>query len=238
MRLLPQALPRRVPVSNAEASETVTPWGKMSMAYFAARGDVPVDAMHAAPGLGLHGLLRVPRGAAMTGTRSRPRSPTREAISSAGAAAGRRAGSSAAGPPAPRRPLARPTRSAGDAGRRRGAALLIGCGYVAAGARGRAGRAPCAAALAGATVAPVRSLLRAAAALRGRRRGFAGGSRARGGGAERRAARGRRPGLRARAARRVSPPGREVRRARALRRPRGGRPSIAWRALEGSGRCR
>ena len=37
------------PVSNAEASETVTPWGKMSMAYFAARGDVPVDKVHAAP---------------------------------------------------------------------------------------------------------------------------------------------------------------------------------------------
>jgi Fe-S oxidoreductase len=37
------------PVSNAEHSETVTPWGKMSMAYFAARGDVPVDAEHAAP---------------------------------------------------------------------------------------------------------------------------------------------------------------------------------------------
>jgi Fe-S oxidoreductase len=37
------------PVSNAEASETVTPWGKMSMAYFAARGDVPVDNVHTAP---------------------------------------------------------------------------------------------------------------------------------------------------------------------------------------------
>jgi Fe-S oxidoreductase len=37
------------PVSNAERSETVTPWGKMSMAYFAARGDVPSDAVHAAP---------------------------------------------------------------------------------------------------------------------------------------------------------------------------------------------
>lgn len=37
------------PVSNAEANETVTPWGKMSMAYFAARGDVPVDNVHAAP---------------------------------------------------------------------------------------------------------------------------------------------------------------------------------------------
>jgi Fe-S oxidoreductase len=37
------------PVSNAEASETTTPWGKMSLAWFAARGDVPVDAEHAAP---------------------------------------------------------------------------------------------------------------------------------------------------------------------------------------------
>ena len=37
------------PVSNVEASETVTPWGKMSLAYFAARGDVPGDTAHAAP---------------------------------------------------------------------------------------------------------------------------------------------------------------------------------------------
>jgi Fe-S oxidoreductase len=37
------------PVSNAEPRETVTPWGKMSMAYFAAHGDVPLDTSHAAP---------------------------------------------------------------------------------------------------------------------------------------------------------------------------------------------
>ncbi|AUX47861.1 Fe-S oxidoreductase [Sorangium cellulosum] len=37
------------PVSNVEANETVTPWGKMSMAYFAGRGDVPLDAGHADP---------------------------------------------------------------------------------------------------------------------------------------------------------------------------------------------
>jgi Fe-S oxidoreductase len=36
------------PVSNVEANESVTPWGKMSMAYFAGRGDVPSDAEHAA----------------------------------------------------------------------------------------------------------------------------------------------------------------------------------------------
>jgi dimethylglycine catabolism B len=37
------------PVSNVEANETVTPWGKMSMAYFVARGDAPIDAAHAEP---------------------------------------------------------------------------------------------------------------------------------------------------------------------------------------------
>jgi heterodisulfide reductase subunit C len=37
------------PISNVEASETVTPWGKMSLAYFAGRGDVPLDRAHAAP---------------------------------------------------------------------------------------------------------------------------------------------------------------------------------------------
>lgn len=36
------------PVSNAEASETVTPWGKMSTAYFTAREAAPLDAGHAA----------------------------------------------------------------------------------------------------------------------------------------------------------------------------------------------
>lgn len=37
------------PVSNAEPRETITPWGKMSMAYFAARGDVPLEESFARP---------------------------------------------------------------------------------------------------------------------------------------------------------------------------------------------
>ncbi|HXN31997.1 MAG TPA: (Fe-S)-binding protein, partial [Polyangiaceae bacterium] len=37
------------PVSNAEPRETVTPWGKMSMAWMAAHGDVPLNGSHAAP---------------------------------------------------------------------------------------------------------------------------------------------------------------------------------------------
>ncbi len=36
------------PVSNATPRDTLTPWGKMSTAWFAARGVVPVDEPHAA----------------------------------------------------------------------------------------------------------------------------------------------------------------------------------------------
>ena len=37
------------PVSNAEPRETLIPWGKMSTAYFAARGDVALEESFAAP---------------------------------------------------------------------------------------------------------------------------------------------------------------------------------------------
>jgi dimethylglycine catabolism B len=37
------------PVSNAEPRETLTPWGKMSMAYFVAQGDVAGSSSFAAP---------------------------------------------------------------------------------------------------------------------------------------------------------------------------------------------
>ncbi len=37
------------PVSNVEPRETLTPWGKMSTAYFVANGDVPLDGSFAAP---------------------------------------------------------------------------------------------------------------------------------------------------------------------------------------------
>ena len=45
------------PVSNAEPTETLTPWGKMSMAYFAARGDVTIDPLHAEPAWACTGCL-------------------------------------------------------------------------------------------------------------------------------------------------------------------------------------
>ncbi len=43
------------PVSNADASETLTPWGKMSTAYFAAHGDVPLSASFARTSLACTG---------------------------------------------------------------------------------------------------------------------------------------------------------------------------------------
>ncbi len=65
MRALPVLEPRRTslekcvfcpklcrsacPVSNAEPRETITPWGKMSLAWMGAHGDVPLDASYAAP---------------------------------------------------------------------------------------------------------------------------------------------------------------------------------------------
>src|ERR1700691_5611718 len=65
MRALPTLEPRRsslekcvfcpklcrsaCPVSNGEPRETITPWGKMSLAWMAAHGDVPIDRSHAAP---------------------------------------------------------------------------------------------------------------------------------------------------------------------------------------------
>jgi Fe-S oxidoreductase len=45
------------PVSNAEPRETITPWGKMSLAWMAAHGDVPVDASHGHPAWACTGCL-------------------------------------------------------------------------------------------------------------------------------------------------------------------------------------
>jgi Fe-S oxidoreductase len=45
------------PVSNAEPKETFTPWGKMSMAYFVAQGDVPATSSFARPAWACSGCL-------------------------------------------------------------------------------------------------------------------------------------------------------------------------------------
>ncbi len=45
------------PVSNAEPRETLTPWGKMSLAWMTAHGDVPVDDSHGHPAWACTGCL-------------------------------------------------------------------------------------------------------------------------------------------------------------------------------------
>jgi Fe-S oxidoreductase len=44
-------------VSNAEPRETLTPWGKMSLAYFVAQGDVPATPSYAQPAWACTGCL-------------------------------------------------------------------------------------------------------------------------------------------------------------------------------------
>lgn len=46
------------PVSNAEPRETLTPWGKMSTAFFQARGDAPHDQEHSATAWACTGCYR------------------------------------------------------------------------------------------------------------------------------------------------------------------------------------
>jgi len=45
------------PVSNVEGNETVTPWGKMTMAWYTLRGDVPRDDVHAESAWACSGCL-------------------------------------------------------------------------------------------------------------------------------------------------------------------------------------
>ena len=126
MRVLPVLEPRRdalekcvfcpklcrsaCPVSNAEPRETITPWGKMSAAWMAAHGDVPIEQLARRPGLGVHRLPRVPR-VVRSPQRRRRRAPRRA----------RRAGPDGDGAPrsAPRgRALRRFTRARTRAGAR------------------------------------------------------------------------------------------------------------------------
>jgi Fe-S oxidoreductase len=53
----PKLCRTQCPVSNAEPRETLTPWGKMTGAWMAAQGDVPVDPSHASPAWACTGCL-------------------------------------------------------------------------------------------------------------------------------------------------------------------------------------
>ncbi len=128
------------PVSNAEPRETITPWGKMSMAWMAAHGDVPVDASHAAPAWACTGCFGCREACDHRNPVADVLFDARSALMSAGAPAPTpRNGSSRASEASTRHSPAKAShaRCASDGEpRQRGApltlpeALLIGCSYL------------------------------------------------------------------------------------------------------------
>jgi Fe-S oxidoreductase len=119
------------PVSNAEPRETVTPWGKMSLAWMVAQGDAPADGAHAAPAWACTSCFACRESCDHRNDVAATLLDARAAMTSAGIA-----------PPGARRVLAafarhdERTRAAGRAlapppgARSSGAALLVGCGYL------------------------------------------------------------------------------------------------------------
>lgn len=120
------------PVSNAEPRETITPWGKMSMAYFTAQGDVPTTPSYAEPAWACTGCYGCRESCDhrndVTGTLLDARAAlVREGVAPEGA---KRAIARFADHQARTREKA--TALAGDLGASPGArvGLLVGCGYL------------------------------------------------------------------------------------------------------------
>jgi Fe-S oxidoreductase len=191
MRALPVLEPRRsalekcvfcpklcrsaCPVSNAEPRETITPWGKMSLTWMAAQGDVPLDGGHASPAwacTGCHGCREV----------CDHKNPVadvlldaRDALARAGVAPrGARGvldrfGRHDTNTRAAARELAAHPRVRADAAE----ALLIGCGYLRAAPREARDAVDAATALSGEPVALVEACCGLPLRLAGDREGFA-----------------------------------------------------------------
>jgi len=148
------------PVSNAEPRETITPWGKMSVAWMAAHGDVPVDRSHAAPAWACTGCMACRESCDHRNPVTDVLFESRDALAQFGVA-----------PPGARRAIARfsnhneRTRRAARAlisraapgtaappGTDTGVALLVGCGYLRAAPAEAADALAAASALAGGSV--------------------------------------------------------------------------------------
>jgi Fe-S oxidoreductase len=166
------------PVSNAEPRETITPWGKMSVSWMAAHGDVPVDATHAAPAWACTSCHACREVCDHKNPVADVLLDTRDALARAGTA-----------PPAARRVLERFARHDGatraaaralaaDAGSERVRedardALLVGCGYLRGAPREAREAVDAATKLAGAPVALVPGCCGLPLRLAGDRQGFA-----------------------------------------------------------------
>jgi dimethylglycine catabolism B len=163
------------PVSNAEPRETITPWGKMSAAWLAAHGDVPVSSSHAAPAWACTGCYACRESCDHRNVVADVLLDARDALAQTGVA-----------PVGARRAVARFTRH--DARTRAAAralaahpsvrpaasdALLVGCGYLRAARHEARDAVDAAAALAGRPVALVEGCCGLPLLLAGDARGFA-----------------------------------------------------------------
>jgi Fe-S oxidoreductase len=129
------------PVSNAEPRETLTPWGKMSMAYFAARGDVPLEESYARPAWACTGCFACRASCDHENDVAGTLLEARTALVAAKlgpAGAHRTVAKFGAHLEATRRAIEELAAGRDDVRRDARDALLIGCGYVRGGARAEA----------------------------------------------------------------------------------------------------
>jgi Fe-S oxidoreductase len=191
MRALPVLEPRRdalekcvfcpklcrsaCPVSNADPRETITPWGKMSAAWMAAHGDVPVSSSHAAPAWACTGCFACRESCDHRNVVADVLLDARDALAQTGVgpAGARRAVARFAHHDsrtrAAARLLAQHPRVRADAAD----ALLVGCGYVRAARREAKDAIDAATALSGRPVALVEACCGLPLLLAGDARGFA-----------------------------------------------------------------
>jgi len=163
------------PVSNAEPRETITPWGKMSAAWLAAHGDVPVSSSHAAPAWACTGCFACRESCDHRNVVTEVLREARDALAQTGVA-----------PVGARRAVARFARH--DARTRAAAlalgaypgvrpeasdALLVGCGYLRAAKREARDAVDAATALSGQPVALAEGCCGLPLLLAGDARGFA-----------------------------------------------------------------
>jgi Fe-S oxidoreductase len=163
------------PVSNAEPRETITPWGKMSAAWMAAHGDVPMSSSHAAPAWACTGCHGCREACDHRNVVADVLLDARDALAQMGMAppGARRAvarfGVHAARTRAGARTLAAHPRVRADADD----ALLVGCGYLRAAKQEARDAIDAATALSGAPVALVEACCGLPLLLAGDALGFA-----------------------------------------------------------------
>ena len=121
------------PVSDAEASESLTPWGKMTLTWYEARGDLEPDRDLAALAWGCTGCL----GCRERCAHRNPLVPTLEAARGVAHRRGLAPAGSERALAAFAGQRARTRGRGGAAEPRAGAVLLAGCGYVEQGGRER-----------------------------------------------------------------------------------------------------